>query len=65
MKIDIDYEDLTGLLRIGRGMGLYLDIAQVNSKGVLGDVLMYYEMLALYDVDYVNEYSIGLTSYMG
>ena len=63
--MDIDQGNLRSLLSIGRGMGLYLDIAQVNSKGVLGDVLMYYEMLALYDVDYVNEYSIGLTSYMG
>ena len=30
MKVDLG--DLKGLLSIGRGMGLYLDIAQVDSK---------------------------------
>ena len=33
MNIDIDSDDLRGLPKTGRGMGPYLDIAQVNSKG--------------------------------
>ena len=31
--MDVDYGDLKSLINIDRGMGLYLDIAQVDSKG--------------------------------
>lgn len=51
MMIDIDQGDLRGLLCRGRGMGPYIDIAQVGFKGSprrWSFLLCYYEM---YDVN--------------
>ena len=66
---------MRSLLSIGRGMGLYLDIAQVDSKGsprrlFLCNMIkskiycLWYLLLLLYEVGYVTEHLTGLFCFM-
>ena len=63
------------LLSIGRGMGLYLDIAQTNSKGshrrmflcnMMTCKIYFYDTFCYFymNVGHYDEYIIGLYCYM-